>query len=143
MPPPTSKNLMSICAAFNSLVKFATIFAASITGLISVICEPMWLWMPTGSRCGEFLACKYIFFAVCRSTPNLFSFSPVEIYGCVLASMSGFTRILMRAGLPSCFAIASKRFISASLSKFIIKISFSSANLSSSSRLPTPLRMIW
>ena len=141
-PPPTSKNLISISSALSSLKSSLTIFAASIIGLSEVSCEPMWKCMPVGSRNSEALAWIYIFLAVCASTPNLFSFSPVEIYGCVFASTPGFTLMLILAFKFSPFAISSSLKSSAKLSTFISKISFSKASFSSSSLLPTPLKMI-
>ena len=57
----------------------------------------MWQSTPiTSSHC-EFEARRYIASASSRGTPNLLDFSPVEMYGCVPASMSGFTRTEMRA----------------------------------------------
>jgi len=41
--------------------------------------------------------------------PNLFSFRPVEIYGCVLASISGLTRIEIGASRLSSHATSEMR----------------------------------
>ena len=70
---------------------------ASTSGAAFAICEPMWQSTPiTSSHC-EFEARRYIASASSRGTPNLLDFKPVEMYGCVPASMSGFTRTEMRA----------------------------------------------
>ena len=74
--------------------------------------------------------------------PNLFSASPVEIYGWVTGSTLGLTLIAIGAVLFNCAAILFIRFISSIDSDLINLILFSKANIISSSVFPTPEKII-
>ena len=80
---------------------------------------------------------------VFSSTPNLFSFFPVEICFKVFASVFGFNLIPIFTTTFFFLAIFSIIFISLSDSEFISNIFFSIANLSSLSVFPTPENTIF
>ena len=75
--------------------------------------------------------------------PNLFFFKPVEIYGWVLGSTSGFILNAIRAFLFISFAVSLTAYSSSTDSRLIIIISFSSAYLISSFVFATPLKTIF
>ena len=109
---------------------------------MSVICEPIWLWIPINFT-------FFISFNLSstppnwlRLIPNLFSFIPVVILACVWASTSGLIRRAIEATLF--LVAASSLMISSSTADSTLKqkISLSSPRLISQSALPTPAKTI-
>ncbi len=76
-----------------------TCSTASSTGSISVSCEPIWLAIPAARSNGCAAMTRYRSAASSSGTPNLFSLSPVEMYGWVLGSTSGLTRNARLTGM--------------------------------------------
>ena len=75
--------------------------SAATNGATSVSCEPTWQSMPTTWRCARGARpCGTAGARPRSATPNLFSLRPVEMYGCVFGSTSGFTRTDTGARLP-------------------------------------------
>lgn len=107
-------------------------------GLMSKIWLPMWQSNPMGLRASESRAIMYKRRAVDASTPNLFSLSPVEIYGWVPASTSGLMRIDTGAVFPSSPAISANCLSSDSDSILKQRIPLSNASASSERVFPTP-----
>ena len=75
--------------------------------------------------------------------PNLFSFKPVEIYGWVFGSTSGFTRNDTGADFPTLFAISFNLYNSLFDSTLKHLMSLLKASFISSSRFPTPEKTIF
>ncbi|VVN48507.1 hypothetical protein PS662_06117 [Pseudomonas fluorescens] len=103
-----------------------------------VSCEPMWQSTPTTSRFGNCAARMYTSSASAMAMPNLFSLRPVEMYGCVPASTSGFTRNEIGARTPSSAATTCRRSSSSVDSTLKQCTPTSSARRMSSRVLPTP-----
>ncbi len=93
MPPPMSmcsRRMPSAASRSTSAIAFR---AASRCGASSVICEPMCRSMPRRVMCAHRRAPGGTAPGRRRmAMPNLFSLSPVEMYGCVPGSTSGLTR---------------------------------------------------
>ena len=81
---------------------------------------------------------RYSRSASSTATPNLFSRSPVEMYGCVFGSTSGFTRTDTGARFPASAAMRSMRSSSPPDSTLKQRIPAASAWRISASDLPTP-----
>ena len=86
-----------------------TASAARVSGSSVVICEPMWTCAPTGCSPRRAAISRNSAGASSIGTPNLLDLRPVEMWGWLLASMSGLTRSATRASVPCAMARWSMR----------------------------------
>ncbi len=113
--------------------------AAPRSGSIVVTCDPMCTWIATSSSDGRPPNVAKSSRAVSTATPNLLIFSPVEMCGWLLASMSGLMRTATRARQPRRAAIASMRASSPADSTLIAFSPSGTAHSSSALDFPTPV----
>ena len=124
---------------FSCITNLHTRSIAAPNGSAERICDPMCTLIPCGSshlfrsrRADRFSA------ALRMSIPNLCSRNPVEIYGCVSANTSGFTRSANRATIFNFRARAASSSSSVSLSTLNSRMPAPSARSISAAVLPTP-----
>ena len=96
--------------------------------------------MPTGCSPGCAAIFRYSAAACSRGTPNLLMCRPVEIWGCVPASMSGLTRSATLARTPLALAARSMRSSSPADSALMAFNPSCTARSISSGDFPTPLK---
>ena len=111
---------------------------ASLNGDVLISCEPMWKSTPLIWRPVRVAASRSSARASPIPTPNLFCLRPVEMYGCVSGSTSGFTRSANFTRAPAPRATSSSTTSSSADSTLKQPMPATIAAAISSRVLPTP-----
>ena len=111
-PPPRSTNLRSTPSLVICSTRSIIFSTASPKGATSMICEPMWQWMPTGRTPLSFFASLYAFTTSAYPIPNLEAARPVAIFGWVSGDTSGLTLNATSIVLPDLTARSERAYSS-------------------------------